>query len=51
MNAHSFRLSTKTVVKTYNQLRTLVTLIEDPGSVLGIHMVIHNHLQLQFQGT
>jgi hypothetical protein len=30
-------------------LRTLVALAEDPGLVFRIHMVVHDHPELQFQ--
>lgn len=33
------------------QLRALTSLAEDPGSVPGTRMVVHSHLDLQFQGV
>lgn len=32
------------------QLRTLVTLPEDSGSIPSTHMAVYKHLKLQFQG-
>lgn len=44
------KVSTTGAGETAQELSTCFALTGNPGSVLGTHMVAHNHLKLQFQG-